>query len=46
VVFTSRRRIMGTLRNHAATIVLASIVSALIIGLNIFLLIQIFGGSA
>jgi manganese transport protein len=46
VVFTSRRRIMGTLRNHAATIALASIVSALIIGLNIFLLIQIFSGAA
>jgi manganese transport protein len=45
VVFTSRGRIMGMLRNHAATIALATIVSAMIIGLNIFLLLQIFSGS-
>jgi len=44
-VFTSRRRIMGALRNHAATIAVATLVSALIIGLNVFLLIQIFSGS-
>ena len=46
VVFTSRRRIMGTLRNHAVTIAIATVVSALIIGLNVFLLLQIFSGSA
>jgi manganese transport protein len=45
VIFTSRGRIMGTLRNHAATIAIATIVSAMIIGLNIFLLLQIFSGS-
>jgi manganese transport protein len=46
VLFTSRRRIMGTLRNHAATIVMASVVATLIVGLNVFLLIQIFSGGA
>src|SRR5207249_2158653 len=34
VVFTSRRRIMGALRNHAVTIAVACVVSALIVGLN------------
>jgi manganese transport protein len=46
VVFTSRRRIMGTLRNHVVTIAIASMVSVLIVGLNVFLLVQIFSGGA
>jgi manganese transport protein len=45
VVFTSRRRIMGVLRNRAPTIAVATVVSALIIGLNVFLLLRVFGGS-
>jgi manganese transport protein len=42
VRFTSRREIMGTLVNARATTAAASIVAALIIGLNVFLLAQTF----
>ena len=38
VLFTSRRSLMGALVNRAATTVVASIVGALIVGLNLFLL--------
>ncbi|MGH3026405.1 MAG: Nramp family divalent metal transporter, partial [Gaiellaceae bacterium] len=42
VVFTSRRTIMGQLANSAATTALASLVAAVIVVLNIFLLTQVF----
>jgi manganese transport protein len=43
VMFTSRRSIMGVLVNHKATTAIASVVASLIIGLNVFLLVQTFG---
>jgi manganese transport protein len=43
VIFTSRRDVMGVLVNTKATVVAASLVAALICGLNIFLLGQTFG---
>lgn len=46
VIFTSRKRLMGTLTNRPTTIVLASIVSTLIVALNVLLLLLIFSGSA
>jgi manganese transport protein len=42
VLFTSRRRIMGALVNHRATTVVATVIAALISGLNVFLLYQTF----
>jgi manganese transport protein len=44
VMFTSRKKIMGTLVNHRITTILASIAAAIIIALNIFLLYQTFFG--
>jgi manganese transport protein len=44
VLFTSRRSLMGVLVNHRATVVASSIVAALIICLNVFLLAQTFVG--
>jgi manganese transport protein len=43
VVFTSKREIMGALVNRRLTIAAAVLVTALISGLNIFLLVQTFG---
>jgi manganese transport protein len=43
VLFTSRRDVMGVLVNRKTTIAAASVVAALISGLNIFLLAQTFG---
>jgi manganese transport protein len=43
VMFTSRKDVMGVLVNRRATIVAASVVAALISGLNVFLLSQTFG---
>ena len=43
VVFTSRRELMGVLVNHRLTTVAASVVAAVICGLNVFLLAQTFG---
>ncbi len=43
VLFTSRRDVMGMLVNHRATTAIASVVAALISGLNVFLLLQTFG---
>jgi len=43
VLFTSRRELMGGLVNKRSTTVVAVVVAALIICLNIFLLTQIFG---
>lgn len=42
VMFTRKREIMGPLVNHPITTVAASIVAALIVGLNLFLLYQTF----
>src|SRR4029079_3410787 len=44
VWFTSRRDIMGVLTNRRHTTVVASIVAAAIVCLNVFLLVQTFGG--
>jgi manganese transport protein len=45
VYFTSRKEIMGVLVNHRVTTIIASVVAALIVALNLFLLYQtIFGG--
>lgn len=44
VIFTSRREIMGVLTNHRLTTVLLSIVAALIVALNVYLLYQTFRG--
>jgi manganese transport protein len=41
---TSRRDVMGTLVNRRATSVLASVVAAAIVALNVFLLYQTFAG--
>jgi manganese transport protein len=43
VVFTARRDVMGPLVNRRVTTVAASLVAALIVGLNIFLLLQTAG---
>jgi manganese transport protein len=43
VWFTSRRDLMGPLVNHRVTTVFATLVAALVSGLNIFLLAQTFG---
>ena len=43
VLFTSKRDVMGALRNSGATIVAAGLVAALICSLNVFLLVQTFG---
>ncbi len=43
VVFTSRRDIMGVLRNHRATTVAAIAVAAVIVTLNVFLILQTVG---
>jgi manganese transport protein len=42
VMFTSDRKLMGPLTNRAGTTVLASLVAAVIIGLNAYLLYQTF----
>jgi manganese transport protein len=44
VLFTSRRDLMGTLVNRKATTAAAGVVATLIVGLNIFLLVQTFSG--
>jgi len=44
VVFTANREIMGVLVNHKLTTVVLSLVAALIVALNIFLLFQTFVG--
>src|SRR5256884_2335510 len=42
VIFTGKREIMGALVNHRATTIVATVVAALISGLNAFLLYQTF----
>ncbi len=44
VIFTSRREIMGVLVNRRLTTVAATVVATLILGLNVYLLIQTFSG--
>ncbi|OGO65094.1 MAG: divalent metal cation transporter [Chloroflexi bacterium RBG_19FT_COMBO_50_10] len=44
VIFTSRSKVMKTLVNHKITTIVASLVAALIVSLNIYLLVQIFSG--
>jgi manganese transport protein len=44
VLFTSRRDIMGPLVNRRATVIAASLVAAVIIGLNVYLLAQTLSG--
>ncbi len=43
-IFTSKRKLMGNLVNHKGTIIVISIVAALIVALNIFLVYQTFFG--
>ena len=43
VWFTSRRRVMGVLRNAVGTTVAACVVAAIIVSLNVFLLAKTFG---
>jgi manganese transport protein len=43
VMFTSRRDVMGVLANRRLTTVVASVVAAAIIGLNVYLLAQTIG---
>jgi manganese transport protein len=45
VIFTSRRKVMKTLVNTKITILVACIVTAMIVGLNIYLLVQVFSGN-
>src|SRR5881398_4083120 len=40
VIFTAKREVMGPLVNHRATTIVATVVAALISGLNVFLLYQ------
>ncbi|MFN8486881.1 MAG: Nramp family divalent metal transporter [Caldilineaceae bacterium] len=44
VIFTSRRDIMGVLVNHRSTTVVLSLVAALVIVLNLYLLYQVIAG--
>jgi len=44
VVFTSRRKLMGTLVNHRLTTAAAAAVASLIIALNMYLLYDVFAG--
>jgi manganese transport protein len=43
VIFTSRKRLMGALVNNRATTVAASVVTALIVLLNLFLIARTVG---
>jgi len=45
VLFTRRPDVMGALVNHRFTTALASVVAALIVALNVYLLTQIFAGA-
>jgi manganese transport protein len=44
VLFTARRSLMGVLVNRRPTTAAASVVAGLIIGLNVYLLVQVFSG--
>jgi manganese transport protein len=43
VIFTSRRDVMGSLVNRRVTTVAASLIAAVIVTLNVFLLLQTAG---
>jgi manganese transport protein len=43
VIFTAKRSIMGPLVNRRITTIAAAVVAAVIVGLNIFLLLQTAG---
>jgi len=43
VMFTAKKRIMGPLVNRPVTTIAASVIAAIIVSLNIFLLAQIAG---
>lgn len=45
VMFTARQDLMGQLTNHRLTTLVASLVAALIVALNLYLLVRIFTGS-
>ena len=42
VVFTGRKSLMGPLHNHPITALTAWILTTVIVGLNVFLLVQVF----
>jgi manganese transport protein len=42
--FTGRRDLMGVLVNRRLTTVLVSVIAALIVALNLYLLVQVFSG--
>ena len=42
VLFTGKREIMGALTNQRSTTVVAAVIAAVITGLNVFLLYQVF----
>jgi manganese transport protein len=44
ILFTRRRDLMGVLANRRLTTVLVSVIAALIVALNVYLLIQPFAG--
>ena len=44
ILLTSRRDVMGALVNRGATTIVASVVAAIVIGLNVFLLYDTFFG--
>ena len=44
ILFTSRRDLMGVLVNRRLTTVLVSVIAALIVALNLYLLVQVFSG--
>ena len=44
LLFTRRRDVMGALVNHRLTTALGTIVVAIVVTLNVFLLVQTFGG--
>jgi manganese transport protein len=44
IQFTRRRDIMGDLANHRITTAIASVVGALIIALNLYLIYRVFAG--
>ena len=44
IQFTRRRDIMGDLANHRATTAIATLIGALIIALNLYLIYRIFAG--
>jgi manganese transport protein len=44
ILFTGRRDLMGVLVNRRPTTVLVSVIAALIVALNLYLLVQVFSG--